>query len=327
MVLFRSLLRAFSAINMTTENVKEQLQTIIVNTNDFIAEYHGKSNMFATMFFGILDPETGILYYVNGGHEPPIILDKEGKVIQRLMPTGPAVGMFPEMPFSTEQIKLNEGDFLFGFTDGTTDAKDVSGKQFSEERLLSTIAVPWTSIFSMIFELNVELQKHIGERPQFDDITLLSFRRKAEGDSGVHAICRTARIEYLEELRNFAESAAKHCGLRSDDVFAFKLVVDELCTNIIQYGFEGREPGLLSLTFDVKDNLARLIIRDDGKYFPPEQAQSPDIEAGWDERQIGGLGIFFVNELMDNVTYNKTDANVNQFIMEKKLSSSKSNKE
>jgi len=323
MVLFRSLLRAFSEIKIDADNVKEQILNIIINTSNFIANYHGRSNMFATMFFGILDPDSGVMYYVNGGHEPPIILDKKGKVVQRLMPTGPAVGLFPNMGFQVDQILLNEGDFFFGFTDGTTDAKDFSGGRFTEERMTKAIAVPWTSIFSMIFELNVELQKHIGEQPQFDDITLLSFRRKASSDAGHHAICRVACMDALKELRDFTVSAANHSGLKRDDVFAFKLAADEICTNIIQYGFEGREPGLLSLSFDVKDDVARLIVRDNGKHFPPEQAQSPNLEAGWEERQVGGLGIFFVKESMDHVTYNQTDEGVNQFILEKKIGNPK----
>ena len=134
-------------------------------------------------------------------------------------------------------------------------------------------------------------------------------------------------MEFLGELRDFAESAATHGGLVRDDVFAFKLAVDELCTNIIQYGFEGREPGLLSLSFDMADDCARLIIRDDGKYFSPDQAPSPDIEAGWDEREIGGLGIYFVKELMDNVTYNRPSENMNELVLEKKLTASNFYKE
>ena len=319
MVLFRSLLRAFSETEVTEENLRERLLGIITNTNNFIAEYHGKSNMFATLFFGVLDPESGILHYVNGGHEPPVILDKYGRVLQRLMPTGPAVGMFPEMGFKVGHVHFNEGDFLVGFTDGTTDAMNASGMKFSEERMLRNIANPWTSIFSMLFELNVELKNHIGQQNQFDDITLIAFRRKSALDAGHHAICRRAKLNYLGELRDFVESAAVHYGLKSDDVFAFKLVVDELCANIIQYGFEGREPGLLSLAFDVEGDDARLTIRDDGIHFSPDQAQSPDIGAVWDERLIGGLGIYFVKELMDNVSYNRTDDGVNQFVLEKKI--------
>ncbi|HEY5729210.1 MAG TPA: PAS domain S-box protein [Anaerolineales bacterium] len=323
MVLFRSLLRAFSERQMDKDNVHEQLLEIILNTNNFIAEYHGKSNMFATLFFGILDPESGTLHYINGGHEPPVILDKSGKIIQRLMPTGPAVGMFANLDFKVENVHFDEGDFLVGFTDGTTDAMNASGIKFSEERMLRNIANPWTSIFSMLFELNVELNNHIGEQSQFDDITLIAFRRKAVSDGGYHAICRRANLNHLGELRDFVESAAVHSGLKSDDVFAFKLVVDELCANIIQYGFEGREPGLLSLAFDVDGIDARLIIRDDGNQFSPDQAQSPDLEADWDERQMGGLGIYFVKELMDNVSYNRTDDGVNQFILEKKIGKTK----
>jgi len=84
---------------------------------------------------------------------------------------------------------------------------------------------------------------------------------------------------------------------------------------------------LLSLTFDVEGDKAVLIIRDDGKYFSPEQAQSPDIEADWSEREVGGLGIYFVKELMDNVTYNRTEENVNQLVLEKELHTLISKKE
>ncbi|HSG42748.1 MAG TPA: PAS domain S-box protein [Anaerolineales bacterium] len=319
MVLFRSLLRAFSEKYIDKNNVRSQLLDIILSTNNFIAEYHGKSNMFATLFFGVLDPESGTLHYVNGGHEPPVILDKDGKVTQRLMPTGPAVGMFVDLDFNVEQVQFEEGDFLVGFTDGTTDAKSASGNQFTEGRLLKNVAHPWTSIFSMLFELNVELANHIGDQSQFDDITLIAFRRKSAADGGHHAICRRADLSHLSELREFVESAAVHSGLKPDDVFAFKLVVDELCANIIQYGFEGRESGMMSLAFDVEGEGARLIIRDDGAHFSPDQAQNPDLEADWDERQIGGLGIYFVKELMDNVSYNRTDDGVNQFVLEKKI--------
>jgi anti-sigma regulatory factor (Ser/Thr protein kinase) len=73
------------------------------------------------------------------------------------------------------------------------------------------------------------------------------------------------------------------------------------------------------LTFTLVGETARLSIKDDGRHFSPEQARSPDLEAVWDERQIGGLGIYFVKELMDTVTYNTTDDGVNQFILEKKI--------
>jgi sigma-B regulation protein RsbU (phosphoserine phosphatase) len=233
------------------------------------------------------------------------------------MPTGPAVGMFADLEFRVEQIQMDKGELLVGFTDGATDAKNSAGELFSEERLLKSIAAPWTSIFSMFFELNTELYKHIGRQNQFDDITLISFRRKLTQDVDQHAICRVARLDALGELRDFAEGAASHSGLSHDDVFAFKLATEEICANIIQYGYKDIEPGLLSLFFDVEGNMARLTIRDDGKHFSPEQAKTPDLEADWDEKEIGGLGLYLVKELMDNVSYERTEENVNQFVLEK----------
>ena len=248
-------------------------------------------------------------------------MDKDGAIIRRLMPTGPAVGMFPDLEFRVEQIQMDKGDLLVGFTDGATDAKNSTGELFSEERLLKSIAVPWTSIYSMFFELNAELHKHIGNQNQFDDITLISFRRKLVVEKDQHAICRVARLNVLGELRDFAEGAASYSGLSHDDVFAFKLAVEELCANIIQYGYEGTEPGLISIFFDVDEQVARLTIRDDGKYFSPEQAKGPDLEADWEEKEIGGLGLYLVKELMDKVTYERTDENINQFVLEKELKS------
>ncbi len=321
MVLFRSLLRAFSEQQVDRDSVREQLHKIVLNTNNFIAEYHGRSNMFATLFFGILDPESGLLYYINGGHEPPVIMDKDGAIIRRLMPTGPAVGMFPDLEFRVEQIQMDKGGLLVGFTDGATDAKNSAGELFSEERLLRGIAAPWTSIFSMLFELNTELHKHIGGQNQFDDITLIALRRKLTLEKEQHAICRVARLDALGELRDFAEGAANHSGLSHDDAFAFKLAAEELCANIIQYGYEGAEPGLISMFFGLEGQVARLTIRDDGMYFSPEQAKSPDLEADWEEKEIGGLGLYLVKELMDNVTYERTEENLNQFVLEKELKS------
>lgn len=319
MVLFRSLLRAFSERQINSENIREQLLDIIVKTNNFIAEYHGRSNMFATIFFGVLDPDDGVLYYINGGHEPPVILDKDGRISRRLNPTGPAVGMFPEMDFAVAETPIDRGDMLMGFTDGATDAKDAQGKIFSEERLLARVATPWTSAFSMLFELNGELKKYIGEQNQFDDITLVSFRRKPEREDVVqHAICRPAQLEILSELREFIETVGAYNGLNHDDVFAFKLAVDEACSNIVNYGYAGEKPGFLSLFFSVKEGVASLVIRDDGQYFSNEQARVPDIDADWDKREMGGFGIYFINELMDNVAYNREN-DVNVLTLQKKL--------
>ena len=78
--------------------------------------------MFATLFFGVLNPVTGQLYYINGGHEPLYVINSSG-VKTMLKPTGPAVGMIPDTRFKIQQIDLEPGDMLVGYTDGVTEAR------------------------------------------------------------------------------------------------------------------------------------------------------------------------------------------------------------
>jgi len=320
MVLFRSLLRAFSKVDINNGDVSDHLKNIITNTNNYISEIHGSSNMFATMFLGILDPDSGILYYVNGGHEPPVMLNKAGKIINRLMPTGPAVGIFPGMNYAVEHIEFDPGDFLVGYTDGTTDARNLEGEAFSEERLLNYIQAPWTSLFSMVYELKNELHQYSSSQQQFDDITLISIRRGLTSDHIQHAICREASMDFLAEMCDFVEAATAQSGLVHDDAFAFRLAAEEICKNIIQHGFDGKKPGQMSLSFEKDPRNARLIIRDDGRHFHPDQARDPDLVADWKERKIGGLGIHLVKEQMDEISYLEMDGGGNQLTLEKKIS-------
>ena len=133
MVLFRSLLRAFSNNTKDINDIQLYLKNIILNTNNYIAETHQNANMFASIFFGILDTESCEIYYINGGLDAPFVINNKGEIINRLLPTGPVVGMFPDMEFNVKSLHLNKGDILFAFTDGSTDAKNSKQELFGEE--------------------------------------------------------------------------------------------------------------------------------------------------------------------------------------------------
>ncbi len=319
MVLFRSLLRAYSSKEKASDDVRFALKNIILNTNNYIAETHSKANMFASIFFGILDPEKNEIHYINGGLEAPIIIDCRGKIINKLLPTGPVIGMFSNMNYTVNSIILNPGDILFAYTDGTTDAKNSRQELFSEEKLLELIAETWDSGFSMLYNLNSNLDKHIGSQDQYDDITQITLRRKLSPDENRHSIIRKAEYDNLEELREFVENAVLYCGLNNDLVFAFKLAAEEMCTNIIKYGYEGQEAGIIKIEFILGKDKAVLKIYDYGKQFIPEEYELPDINADWENREIGGLGIKLVNGLMDKIEYTKGSDNSNCIILEKRL--------
>lgn len=191
MALIRSLIRVFSEqmlLSASSQTVgNDKLGTTIpvdpamslkavAHTNDYIAKEHGEDGMFATLFFGVLNTKTGLLEFINGGHEPPVIFDSRG-IKKRLKPTGPAVGALPHMTFNTGQAILEPGDMLFCFTDGVTEANSPNGDFFTLKRLLSLLPHFLGSVSELLACVNSELSRHIKDAKQFDDITMLAIQR------------------------------------------------------------------------------------------------------------------------------------------------------
>jgi len=187
MALFRSLLRAFAERAFAEPVVPRsegpgddsdsaRLISTVVSTNDYIARTHGSANMFATAFVAVLDPGGGSLTWVNAGHEAPAVCGTAG-VRARLGPTGPALGMMPDMKFEAQETHLAQGDTLFAFTDGVTEAKDGSGRFYSEEKLLASIAESAPSASALLDRIEAAVSAHSSGAERSDDITMLAVKR------------------------------------------------------------------------------------------------------------------------------------------------------
>jgi serine phosphatase RsbU (regulator of sigma subunit) len=178
MALFRSLVRALAERMLTADgDSAAEAQQLISSVNDYIARTHSRANMFATLFFAILDPATGTLVYVNGGHEAPAVSGHDG-VRTRLAPTGPAVGMLPGMAFAAASETIAAGETLVVFTDGVTDAIDADGARYTEQRLLDQLARPAGAAGDTLRRIQAEVQAHAGHATPFDDITLFVTHRQ-----------------------------------------------------------------------------------------------------------------------------------------------------
>jgi sigma-B regulation protein RsbU (phosphoserine phosphatase) len=153
------------------------LKNAVELTNNYIATQHGSSNMFATVFFGLLNPSDGSLHYINAGHEEPFIFSN-GELKQRLAPTGPAVGMLPDREFKVERAGLAPGESLLLYTDGVADALNGRNERFSEDRLLAIASRASSSAGNLIDSLLAALDDHMAGFEQFDDITLLAVHRQ-----------------------------------------------------------------------------------------------------------------------------------------------------
>jgi phosphoserine phosphatase RsbU/P len=154
--------------------------TTVLNTNNYVAETHADSAMFATSFFAVLDVSTGMLTYVNGGHDAPAVIGPRG-VKQRLELTGPVVGMAPNTEYETRKVMLEPGDILFCYTDGVTEAHVSGGAMFGERRMLSMIGEPTPSAAALVDRVDAALTAHYAGADPFDDITMLCVRRAPPG--------------------------------------------------------------------------------------------------------------------------------------------------
>jgi sigma-B regulation protein RsbU (phosphoserine phosphatase) len=194
MALFRSLIRVFSGkINLEGLSVPGSTKTVpdsqgdyfyealnaVSLTNEYIAGEHGEEVMFATLFFGVLDPRTGKMAYVNGGHEPLLIVDQSG-VKKSLKSTGPVVGLMTEMEYQVKLVTIEPGDILLGFTDGVTEAMSPREELFGKKRIANLLENPPSTASALIEQIKLELFQHIDNAPQFDDITMIGVHREAQ---------------------------------------------------------------------------------------------------------------------------------------------------
>lgn len=150
----------------------------VYSLNRYIAVTHDREGMFATLFIGILDPQTGVFDYVNGGHEPPVIFGADG-LKTLLPPTGPAVGVDPDAVFATARVEIEPGQVLIAYTDGIVDARNKDGERFSRERLLSLLSAPDRSVAGLIRGVHSALESFVQGAEPYDDITMMVLRRAA----------------------------------------------------------------------------------------------------------------------------------------------------
>jgi len=183
MALFRSFIRLLSGQAESENHIDGAgdtaaiLKKTIGSINNYISITHDTAGMFATIFYCIIDPETGEFHYINGGHEPPVIIGQR-KIKARLNPTGPAVGTFPNLKYTVETAKLEPGDTLLVYTDGIPDAQDKSGEFFTKLRLEKILNHPFNSANELIDRINARINDHINGADQFDDITIAALQRK-----------------------------------------------------------------------------------------------------------------------------------------------------
>ena len=114
-------------------------------------------------------------------------------------------------------------------------------------------------------------------------------------------------VSEISLLAAFVEGLGEELNLSPDVVFNLNLALEEAVTNVVLYAYPQGQSGDISLTASVHDNMIELSLSDSGKAFNPTQMPDADVTLSADERQIGGLGIFLIRQIMDDVRYERAD--------------------
>jgi phosphoserine phosphatase RsbU/P len=137
------------------------------------------SNRFITLFFCILDGDTGDLTFCNAGHNPPLIIRADGKY-EVLQGGGPVLGILPFIEYQEYHAQIDEGDALVIYSDGVTEANNPAGDEFEIEGLAEAVTPGRSeSAGSIISRINKALLSYTKGAPPADDITLIVARRVA----------------------------------------------------------------------------------------------------------------------------------------------------
>src|SRR5262249_11057932 len=168
MAVSTTLLRSAAARTVDPAEILAKVNRELCRDND--------SCMFVTVFLGILDLETGLVAYCNGGHNPPYRLGGGG--VEKLPGTqGMLLGCMEDAAFRSSSLELRPGEGLFLYTHGVTQALDASGRFFSDGRLVSSLhQLAGASARNAAERSMDEVQRFSAGSPQADDITLLVLR-------------------------------------------------------------------------------------------------------------------------------------------------------
>ncbi len=282
------------------------------------------ANMFVTLFVGIMDLSTGEMVYCNAGHNPPVLMDQTGNVqlIDVAACTGLPVGVFEGFPYTDQTMSIGYGDKLVLYTDGLTEAENKKAELYGDDRLLHTLSRPGfkaMNVRDLLESLFADVEAHVAGAPQSDDLTIMVMEFRGEGQKHTAPTIAAethspnySQIELTNDIAQLAPMAAwlerlcEQYGASPSLTMSINLALEEAVTNVISYAYPAGKAATFRMDFDTADGqhaIWRII--DTGMPFDPTAKADADLTLDVMDRPIGGLGVFLVKEIMDEVTYSR----------------------
>jgi sigma-B regulation protein RsbU (phosphoserine phosphatase) len=285
------------------------------------------TDMFVTVFMGIYNIPSGRFVYANAGHNPPFI--KRNGSGYELLKTEPCfvLAWMKNAEYKESEITLKPGDVLYLYTDGVTEAMNRNKELFSEQRLLAVLNANVDSLpKELLSAVKREIDHFADGTEQADDITMLALkvngaqaRSSGAQENEVKKLEIGASLENLNKLLEFVNTGLEEHECPPNVQGEIDIAVEEIFVNIATYAYKPNM-GNAVISISIADKVV-LKFEDSGKPYNPLEQAGPDLDRPAMERELGGLGVFLVLKLMDNVEYSRVE-NKNVLLISKALKNS-----
>lgn len=296
MAVTRSLFRTLAAHEKSPGRIVTAMNESMSDMNE--------STMFVTFFCGVLDMKTGHLRYCNAGHNAPMLLNAT-KTMLPVVSNVP-LGIVAGTAFQEQETDLKYDDTLFLYTDGVTEAENAKHELFGEERMINALSELKGSK-AHLEEMQKAISDFVGNAPQSDDITMLfvHYLNEETPDTSERHLLIHNDIQQIPQLADFVETIAEEKHLDHSLTLSLNLALEEAVTNVIMYAYPEGTDGLVDIEAIIREHSLSFVISDSGQPFDPTAQPDADVSQSIENRQVGGLGIYLVRSIMDNVSYER----------------------
>jgi sigma-B regulation protein RsbU (phosphoserine phosphatase) len=270
------------------------------------------AGMFVTVWAATLDWRSGLLTYVNAGHNPPV-LRHNGRWDWLQSRGGLFLGTFDTAKFRSSTLKLSRGDQLLLYTDGVTEAFNARDEQYGGQRL-EEFLMRHTDMHphAITDALKDDVHAWANGTEQSDDITILSLEYGAAPEVR-GSITVDATLDQLDDVLTFIheELGRRRCPIVAQN--QLDVAIEELFVNVCNYAYEGSDsPGTCRVEYIYRPDPSTITVQitDWGMPFNPLAQDDPDKPTSIADTMIGGLGIFMAKQLTDDMSYVR-DGNAN----------------
>lgn len=314
MAVTRSIFRTVSAREAMPDRIVSNMNEIIADAND--------TNMFVTLFVGVLDLPTGRMRYCNAGHDAPLLA---GAGLGSLTcDANIPIGVMQDWKYSLQETQIFTGTTIFLFTDGLTEAENANHDLFRMERVKEVasqaLAHQQHEPKQLIDMMTNAVHQFVDKAEQSDDLTMMAIQyTKLERDVRFSKrIVLLNDIQEVSKLTAFVDEVCEVVGFSPAMTMQMNLALEEAVVNVMNYAYPEGTHGDVTIEAKTNDVRLKFTIIDSGTPFDPTAMEDVDIHQDAEDRPIGGLGIHLVREIMDSVNYERVD-NLNVLTLRKKL--------